>query len=151
MAAPFISVCIPSFQRVEYLERLLTSIRQQTYGHFEVVLSDDSPDDSVKDLLKKYTDLPIRYFHNIPAAGTPMNWNLAIEKAKGDWIKIMHDDDWFSSPGSLERFANEALESKSLFLFSILKVHTGGRKRTSAQSYRGRNKSTTYRSILPYL
>jgi glycosyltransferase involved in cell wall biosynthesis len=118
MAAPFISVCIPSYKRVKYLERLLASIRHQSYGHFEVVLSDDSPDDSVKDLLEKYTDLPISYFHNVPAAGTPGNWNLAIEKAKGDWIKIMHDDDWFSTPVSLERFANAASESKSLFLFS---------------------------------
>jgi glycosyltransferase involved in cell wall biosynthesis len=118
MGAPFISVCIPSYQRVEYLERLLNSIRQQTYGNFEVVLSDDSPDDSVKMLLEKYIDLPIHYYQNVPAAGTPLNWNLAIEKAKGDWIKIMHDDDWFSSPVSLERFAKEASESKSLFLFS---------------------------------
>src|SRR5678815_6041530 len=102
---PFVSICIPTYKRVAYLERLLESIALQTFKDFEVIITDDSDDDSVKDLLKKYEgQLPIKYFQNGKALGTPANWNRAISKAKGQWIKLMHDDDWFSLSDSLASF-----------------------------------------------
>ncbi len=113
-----ISICIPAYMRVNYLERLLTSIASQTFTNFEVIVADDSTDNSVENLLKQFTDqFPIQYFRNIPALGTPANWNFAISKASGDWIKLMHDDDWFSSPNSLQEFANK-IEEGAKFIFS---------------------------------
>ena len=38
--------------------------------------------------------------------------------AKADWIKIMHDDDWFSGPESLRIFADPFLKVKHAFYFS---------------------------------
>jgi glycosyltransferase involved in cell wall biosynthesis len=115
---PFVSICIPAYKRVSYLKRLLESIIIQTYKDFEVVITDDSDNDSVKDLVKEYENrLPIRYFKNEYALGTPANWNCAISKAKGQWIKLMHDDDWFSTPESLARFVNFA-DNDHPFIFS---------------------------------
>ncbi|HEU4632396.1 MAG TPA: glycosyltransferase, partial [Flavisolibacter sp.] len=64
-----------------------------------------------------YSDLPIVYYKNQPALGTPANWNFAISKASGQWIKLMHDDDWFADKNSLEYFAEEAKKGKH-FIFS---------------------------------
>lgn len=103
---PFISVCIPSYKRLNYLQRLLDSILTQTFRNVEVIISDDSNDDSVENLIKSYTgEILIRYFKNNPGKGTPANWNAAIARAEGEWIKLMHDDDWFTSPESLANFA----------------------------------------------
>jgi glycosyltransferase involved in cell wall biosynthesis len=116
---PFISICIPAYQRATYLQRLLESIAIQTFTNFEVVISDDSSDDSVKKLVDSYSDrFLIRYFKNEVPLGTPANWNAAIQKARGEWIKLMHDDDWFAQPQSLEIFASQAQQHKSLFLIS---------------------------------
>ena len=102
---PFISICIPAFGRIDYLKRLLDSIYIQTYPHFEVVITDDSPGFEVKELAEQHPLRPkIRYFKNQATLGTPENWNEGIRKAKYDWIKIMHDDDWFSGPSSLRKF-----------------------------------------------
>ena len=46
----------------------------------------------------------IQYFKNKTSLGSPLNWLAAISHAKGDWIKIMHDDDYFSSIDSLKFF-----------------------------------------------
>lgn len=117
---PFISICIPAYQRIAYLERLLVSIAAQGYEHYEVIVSDDSGDSSVEELVKKYPlNGRLLYYHNESPLGTPANWNAAIKKAKGEWIKIMHDDDWFSSGNSLEKFAAAISQNPSAsFLFS---------------------------------
>jgi glycosyltransferase involved in cell wall biosynthesis len=60
----------------------------------------------VEELLKDFNEkFEIKYFKNEKALGTPANWNHAISKATGDWIKLMHDDDWFANEHSLEKFA----------------------------------------------
>ncbi|MBK7345374.1 MAG: glycosyltransferase family 2 protein [Chitinophagaceae bacterium] len=119
MGKPFISICIPAYKRVDYLKRLLLSIRQQTYSNFEVIITDDSDDESVEKLIKECNiKQTVSYCRNSPALGTPANWNLALSKAKGEWIKIMHDDDWFSENESLEYFAKAVLSHNDRFIFS---------------------------------
>src|SRR5688572_3851259 len=107
MAGPLISICIPAYKHTDYLERLLHSIAEQTFTDFEVIVTDDSPDESVQQLCERYKPLfVLRYFKNSPALGSPENWNAGIRKASGKWIKMMHDDDWFSGADSLQQFAN---------------------------------------------
>ena len=117
--SPFISICIPAYRRVEFLKRLLDSICAQTYQKFEVVLTDDSPGTEVQELVEGHPLKPkMRYFRNALSLGTPENWNESIRKASSDWIKIMHDDDWFSGPESLKAFADVASSGQNRFYFS---------------------------------
>lgn len=114
-----ISICIPAYKRVDYLKRLLDSISAQDYRDFEVIVSDDSPDESVEQLCSHYqSKFSLRYFKNVLPYGTPENWNQAISKANGDWIKLMHDDDWFYDGSSLGKFAEAADLHGSSLLFS---------------------------------
>jgi glycosyltransferase involved in cell wall biosynthesis len=116
---PVISICIPAFQRVSYLKRLLDSIEIQSFRDFEVVLTDDSSNNEVFELAEKHALNPkIRYFKNPKKLGTPENWNEAMRHAKTDWIKIMHDDDWFAGPDSLRIFAEAITNGKAPFYFS---------------------------------
>jgi glycosyltransferase involved in cell wall biosynthesis len=102
-----ISICIPTYNSGEKLTRLLDSIKIQTFIDYEIIVSDDSNNENVKrEIENNYADLKIRYFHNAIALGTPNNWNNAVAKAKGDWIKLMHHDDWFTQPNALEIFVN---------------------------------------------
>jgi glycosyltransferase involved in cell wall biosynthesis len=114
-----ISICIPAYKRVDFLERLLESIAIQSFKSFEVIVTDDSPDESVAALCRQYQQrLPaLKYFRNESTAGTPANWNRAISHASGKWIKLMHDDDWFSGQDALEKFASYAEKNDSDFLF----------------------------------
>lgn len=114
-----ISICIPAYKSPEYLERLLHSIAAQTFHSFEVIVTDDSPDNSVFTVCSRYRDqMTIHYNRNPVALGTPANWNAALELARGEWIKIMHDDDWFYDADSLGHFAAAASEEKGDFIFS---------------------------------
>ena len=115
---PLISICIPAFKNEILLKRLLDSIQIQTFLNFEIIITDDSPDERLRILCgfyKKYFSL--YYFWNQPSLGSPANWNYAISKAKGEWIKIMHSDDWFVSENSLNAFV-EATQRNVNFIFS---------------------------------
>jgi len=104
---PLISICIPAYKRLAYLQRLLDSIKIQTYKNYEIIITDDSADETVKDFTENYRDIAsIKYYKNEEPLGTPENWNESIRKANGKWIKLMHDDDWFADENSLEIFAD---------------------------------------------
>lgn len=123
MSKPLFSICIPAFKRVQYLKRLLDSIALQSFKDYEVVVTDDSPGEEVTELCNLYHgSMCIRVFKNKVNLNTPENWNEAIRRAKGKWIKIMHDDDWFSKSESLQQFA-KAIEQHPdcSFFFSAYK------------------------------
>ena len=102
---PYISICIPAYKQVAMVRRLLDSILLQSFSDLEVILTDDSPNQDIAVLAEEYRSrLNIIYHHNEVPLGTPENWNQAIRLAKGKWIKIMHQDDWFADAKSLEIF-----------------------------------------------
>jgi glycosyltransferase involved in cell wall biosynthesis len=104
---PLISICIPAYKRIDYLQRLLQSICDQKFTDFEVIVTDDSRDETVKELCHQYWNLfALVYHRNEKPLGTPENWHEAIRHAKGKWIKLMHDDDWFADENSLFFFAD---------------------------------------------
>lgn len=117
---PAVSICIPAFRQEAYLRKLLLSIAEQTWTDREVIVSDDSPDDHVKHLVLAYQEkIPeLTYVRNNPALGTPRNWNRAVELASGTWVKVMHHDDWFARPDSLERFMRSAIDGDRDFVCS---------------------------------
>ncbi len=121
MSSPKVSICIPAYKQPELLRKLLESILIQDYKDYEVVVTDDSPDSSVEDVCRDFLvkNLPIRYIKNIERKGTPENWNESIRQAKGEYIKIMHHDDWFLTEDALEKFV-EMLDKneKANFAFS---------------------------------
>jgi glycosyltransferase involved in cell wall biosynthesis len=129
--SPLISICIPAYKRIDYLQKLLHSISIQTFNDYEVLITDDSPDDTVETFVRNFTGLPgIQYFKNHQVLGTPENWNEAIRKASGTWIKLMHDDDWFVDEDSLQKFytATKAHPNCSFFFSAYNNVFDTNRK-----------------------
>jgi glycosyltransferase involved in cell wall biosynthesis len=131
MPAPFLSICIPAYKNVDFLKRLLQSIAVQTFTDFEVVITDDSNDESVAALIRDYqSQFELHYIKNQTALGSPQNWNEGIKHARGAWIKIMHDDDWFYNEHSLQEWADQikAHPDIDFFFSAYTNVYEGGRK-----------------------
>jgi glycosyltransferase involved in cell wall biosynthesis len=119
MNTPLISICIPTYKRTHLLKTLLESIKIQTFRNFEILINDNSPDDSVEVLVNSYKkDLPVSYERNEPAVNAGDNFIKVMQRARAEWVKIMHDDDWFASENALQLFADAALHSGKDFIFS---------------------------------
>ena len=121
-----ISICIPAYKNVTYLTRLLESIQSQIYKDFEVIITDDSPNDDIERLLKlSFSTLDVKYIKNEKPLGSPANWNECIQHANCEWIKIMHDDDWFWDQNSLLMFyeATSQYPDVNFFFSAFRNVH----------------------------
>jgi glycosyltransferase involved in cell wall biosynthesis len=131
---PFISICIPAYKNTAFLQRLLDSIAIQSFTDYEVVITDDSPDDAVQQLIEHYHQrLSIHYHKNTPALGSPANWNKGLQLAKGEWIKMMHDDDWFADTNSLQAFADAASAEVDFIFAAYADVYLDSNKKVIKQ------------------
>lgn len=101
-----VSICIPTYNQVKYLKRTIESVLNQTYTDYEIIITDDSPTDIVFDLVQEYKSEKIVYYKNQVPLGSPENWNEAIRLSKGDYIKVLHHDDYFTFTDSLEGFVD---------------------------------------------
>ena len=97
-----VSICIPSYNNVKAVERLMKSIAEQDYKDYEIIITDDSIDDQVYELVKDKPE--VQYYKNEKRLGSTANWNESMRKSSGEYVKIMHHDDWFTDKGSLGKF-----------------------------------------------
>jgi glycosyltransferase involved in cell wall biosynthesis len=103
---PLVSICIPTYEMhgkgIDYLTHSFNVIAKQTYKKFEVVISDNSKDDGIKNLCQSWSNtLPIRHHFNRQKYGLSGNTNHAMKLAKGDLIKILYQDDYLLDGNSL--------------------------------------------------
>lgn len=116
---PKVSVCIPAFNQAQYIRRALESIRLQNFDDYEVIIADDSPDDSVETVVREFHLCgKIVYQRNPKRKGSPGNWNEAIRLSQGEYVKILHHDDWFAEKDSLFKLVN-ALETNKVVDFAF--------------------------------
>jgi len=102
-----VSICIPTFNQTEYLKKILDSILIQTYRNYEIIITDDSSNNNVKKLIDRCNFRgKLKYFKNKTASGSPENWNRSVGYATGEYIKILHHDDWFTGKDSLKKFVD---------------------------------------------
>jgi glycosyltransferase involved in cell wall biosynthesis len=107
MLPPKVSILIPTYNQPDYLRNALDSIVCQTYKNFEVIITDDSEDTVIKSVVDEFsTKLDIKYFKNPVRKGSPGNWNEAISKSSGHYIKFLHHDDWFTNKDSLQEYVH---------------------------------------------
>ncbi len=88
------SIVVPLYNTPEkYLREMIDSVVAQTYGNWELILCDASPE-PLK-VIEEYTkvDPRIRYFHLERNAGISENTNRGLEKASGDYIGLLDHDD----------------------------------------------------------
>lgn len=107
---PLISICIPSYNRLEYLSPLLDSILSQDYSDYEILICEDhSPQRSeISDLVsiyqKKFSGL-IRYQENKFNFGYDRNIRNLVHHARGIFCLFMGNDDLLC-PGALSAISS---------------------------------------------
>lgn len=89
MNNPLVSVIIPNYCHARYLDERITSVLNQTYENFEVIILDDcSPDDGAsKAVIEKYSDnshISHIVFNEQNSGSTFKQWNKGFQLSKGN-------------------------------------------------------------------
>jgi glycosyltransferase involved in cell wall biosynthesis len=90
---PKISVCIPTFNRVNLLPVAIDSVLRQTEPDWELIVTDDGSTDGTAELMARYDDARIHYIRHPQNIGKSNNMRSGFEAASGEYFIKFDDDD----------------------------------------------------------
>ncbi len=95
--SPTVSVLLPVYNSENYLSRCLDSIFGQTFHDFELIAIDDGSSDHSPAILDRYQERHPDTMHVVHQqnSGVAVTRNRAIKMARGTWIALIDNDDWF--------------------------------------------------------
>lgn len=94
---PRISVIIPNYNHSQFLEQRISSILDQTFQDFELIILDDCSTDDSRSQIEQYRNHPkvSHIVFNERNSGSPfLQWEKGIYLAQGEWIWIAESDDF---------------------------------------------------------
>jgi glycosyltransferase involved in cell wall biosynthesis len=90
---PKVSVIIPTHNRAEFLRSAITSVLNQTFQDFEIVIIDDASKDHTREVIASFNDVRIKVIHKQAGQGAAGSRNIGIMNAKYEYIAFLDDDD----------------------------------------------------------
>jgi glycosyltransferase involved in cell wall biosynthesis len=93
--APKVSIIVPNYNYVRYLEERFRSILGQTFGDYEIIFLDDaSTDGSLKLVDENFKASLTRTEVNAKNSGNPfVQWNRGVKLSRGEYVWIAEADD----------------------------------------------------------
>jgi glycosyltransferase involved in cell wall biosynthesis len=88
-----VSVCIPTYNRSDYLQYAVSSVLQQTYQDWELIVCDDGSTDDTPEIIASYDDSRLRYLRHPQNIGRSRNMRSGFEAAVGEYFIKFDDDD----------------------------------------------------------
>lgn len=138
---PFVSVIVPGKNEGENLYKLVTSLKQQTYTNFEIIVVDDGSDDDTPIIGRQLERLGFinLFIRNEIRGGKASAANLALRYSKGKYIVHLDADCSFD---------NDAIEN--ILLPFYLKENVGAVGGNVAVRNYNENLVTTFQAIEYY-
>jgi len=99
---PTVSVCVPSYNAVDFIGDAVRSVLHQSVPDLELIVVDDRSVDGTIDAVAAHSDPRLRIFENETNIGPAANWNRALGLARGRYVKVLCGDDLLL-PGSVAR------------------------------------------------
>ncbi len=123
-----ISIGIPVYNGEKFLAEKISSIINQDFSDFELIISDNGSTDSTKQICTEFAsnDKRIRFFSHTKNMGPNWNFNFILEKARGEYFMWTSVDDKI-----LSEFIEKniyILETKNDVICSISQVKPYGEK-----------------------
>src|SRR5947207_15693728 len=99
MLNPTLAICVPAYNAIQFLPRLLRSVREQTVSFDQVWVYDDGSIDATAELA---ADLGAQVVRGEATRGCATGRNVLAERASCEWVHF-HDADDALHPDFVER------------------------------------------------
>lgn len=96
MTAPQLSVVLPTHNRPALLMQALGSVLAQEGVEVEVIVVDDASSDETPAVLSRVNDERLTVLRHETPKGPAAARNAGIDRAEGDWVAFLDDDDFFA-------------------------------------------------------
>ena len=113
MENPLVSIIVPIYNSAKDMVPCLESIKSQKYQNLEVLLVNDGSSDASLEICRMYARLDSRIIIiNKENSGVSGTRNVAIERAKGEYLQFVDSDDQLD-PNATRLLVEAALETES--------------------------------------
>ena len=94
--SPLVSIVIPTYNNGVYLKKAISSVLNQTYKNFEIIIIDNHSSDNTDEIISKFEGDCIQYLkiHNNGVIAKSRNAGILL--AKGEWVAFLDSDDWWT-------------------------------------------------------
>ena len=90
-----VSIIVNCHNGEKFLEQCLSSIKNQSYKNWELIFWDNKSSDNSSKIFKKFKDKRFKYFFSKKKTVLYEARNLAIKKAKGEFLAFLDVDDFW--------------------------------------------------------
>ncbi len=120
MAEPMVSIIMPVYNVEKYINQSISSVLNQTYKNFELILVDDKSPDNSPVICDKFSekDNRIKVIHKEENQGVGFARNTGLEIANGNYILFVDPDDYLD-PSLLEKVTSELKPKTEIFVFGV--------------------------------
>lgn len=124
---PLLSICIPTYNRADTLDKCLKSIVENKLfsDNVEIVVSDNNSDDNTSKLVREYCKRysNIAYYRNHENLGGDRNILLSLQRGSGIYLKLLNDYCIINENGlqTLLSAINRYKDSRAVLFFNNIK------------------------------
>lgn len=91
--APLVSILMLTYNRANYIGEAISSVLEQTYTNWELVIIDDGSTDKTAQIIASFNEPRIQYIKHQHNAGLYTRRRESIELANGQYIAVLDSDD----------------------------------------------------------
>jgi len=96
MSTDKVSIVMTAFNSEKYIKTAVSTILNQTYENFELLVVNDASKDNTLEILKSFNDSRLKILDSSRNSGTYYSRNLGMFHSKGDYIAFVDSDDMTS-------------------------------------------------------
>lgn len=98
-----VSVLMLTYNRGWCLGEAISSVLNQTYQNFELIIIDDGSSDNTEEIVASFSDPRIKYFKHQENLGLKKSRQESLTLATGTYIAVLDSDDLWCSPDKLAK------------------------------------------------
>ena len=153
---PKVSIVIPTYNRAWLLRKAISSVLNQTYQDFEIIVVDDASSDNTIDVISALNSKRIKYIRHEYNKGEAGARNTGLLNTNGQYIAFLDDDDgWLPKKLELQVKKIETSPQKTGLIYTnIIRCYYKENKLIKKHQYTAFYKGETYhilmrRNIIP--
>jgi glycosyltransferase involved in cell wall biosynthesis len=141
------SIILPTYNRAHLLNKAISSVTNQTYSNWELVIIDDGSTDNTKEVILAIIEQGkrVKYYYQNNAERSAAR-NNGISKATGNYICFLDSDDAFLS-NHLQVLADSISEKKlpeAMFITGVIRNENGVEKNVEYESAESHENAVCY-------
>jgi glycosyltransferase involved in cell wall biosynthesis len=121
----FISVIIPTYNAGKTIYKCLSTLLQQSFEDFEILIQDGGSTDNTLELVSSFNDKRIRFLSENDK-GVYDAMNKAVSRSKGKWLYFLGSDDTLFSNRIFDIISGSLRESLGEVLYGDVKLLGNG-------------------------